>query len=110
MYKITNDEIRVDDSVNLDIPNVFSPNGDGVNDLFEVKSNHLDIFVNRFIVYDRWGNNVFLQQNVQFSELLSWDGSYREKELNDGVFIYLLELTTNKGEAIIQAGDVTLVK
>jgi len=103
-------EIWVDDSVDLYIPNVFSPNGDGVNDFFDIKSNHFDIFVNRFMVFDRWGNNVYFQQNVQLSELLSWNGMFGEEEVNDGVFVYLLELTTKSGMHLSKAGDITVMK
>ena len=103
-------EIRVDDSVDLYIPNVFSPNGDGVNDFFEIKSNHFDISVNRFRVFDRWGNGVYSQENVLLSELLPWNGLFGDEEVNDGVFVYLLELTTKRGKKLSKAGDITVVK
>jgi len=102
-------EIRVDDTVDLYIPNVFSPNGDGINDFFNIKSNHKDISVNRFMIFDRWGNNVYFQQNVLLSELLSWNGLFGDKNAVDGVYVYLLELTTKSGKSIIKAGDVTLI-
>ncbi len=103
-------EIRVDKTVDIFIPNVFSPNGDGTNDNFTITSNYLDISVNRFLIFDRWGNNVFSQQNVILSELLPWNGFFGGKEASEGVYVYLLELTTKEGEQIIKAGDITLIK
>jgi len=103
-------EIRVENTIDIYIPNVISPNGDGINDIFEITSNHLDLTVNRFIIFDRWGNNVFSQQNVQISDLLPWDGKLGNKEVSDGVYVYLLTLTSKEGEPILKAGDITLIR
>jgi gliding motility-associated-like protein len=103
-------EIRVDKTVDIFIPNVFSPNGDGSNDFFKITSNYVDISVNRFMVFDRWGNNVYSQQNVKLSDLIPWNGMFGDKEVTEGVFVYLLELTTTEGEQIIKAGDITVIR
>ena len=103
-------EIRVDKTVDIHIPNIFSPNGDGINDNFTIISNYLDLPIHRFMIFDRWGNNVFYQGNVLLSNMLPWNGLFGNKEVNDGVYVYLVEYITEEGEHIIKAGDVTLIK
>jgi len=102
--------LKVDKTTYVYVPNVFSPNGDGINDVFEITSNYLDMTVNQFMIYDRWGNTVYSQQNKQLSDLLPWNGLFGDSEVSNGVYVYLLELTTKEGEPIIKAGDITLIK
>ncbi len=88
----------------LFIPNAFSPNNDGQNDVFAVKGNcfssfHLDIF-------DRWGEIIFTSDN----QLLGWDGTYKTKDLNSDVFVYKLIGELNDGGSITKEGSVTLIK
>ena len=79
----------------LDIPNVFTPNGDDNNDLFLaqdlIPSVHTQI---NFVVYNRFGQIVHAQSNYDYQNTL-WDGTTNtaeDKELNDGVYYYTLEL------------------
>ena len=79
----------------LEIPNVFTPNGDSNNDLFLGKglipSVHSQI---NFTVYNNWGQTVHTQTNYDYQNNL-WDGTtntFENKELNDGVYYYVLEL------------------
>jgi gliding motility-associated-like protein len=103
------DSISVNVSVDLakngiQIPNAFSPNGDGLNDCFGVK--FLGAISNlKLSVYDRWGNRVFYTTNPN----QCWDGRYRDKELATGVFIYQVTATTLCG-AITKKGTVTLIR
>ena len=82
----------------LQIPNVFSPNGDSNNDLFLggqlIPLIHSQI---NFTVYNRFGQIVHAQSNYDFQNNL-WDGTtntFENKELNDGVYYYTLELFNN---------------
>jgi gliding motility-associated-like protein len=90
------------------VPTVFSPNGDGLNDLFggiplcPVKSYLLQ-------VYNRWGQRVFVSEEPS----QKWDGSYKGKQLDPAVFYYMLEyIQTNTSLQIKRRlkGDITLVK
>ncbi|MFA4864167.1 MAG: gliding motility-associated C-terminal domain-containing protein, partial [Bacteroidales bacterium] len=66
----------------LKVYNVFTPNGDGVNDKYEIP--YLDRYIsNQFIVYNRWGEKVFEEANYSGS----WDGG----KLPDGVYFYILK-------------------
>ena len=103
-------EISVDNTTHVHVPNIFSPNGDGINDVFGITSNFPDITVNRFIIYDRWGNNVFSQHNKLLSDLDSWNGLYGNKEVSEGVYMYLFSITAKDGSSIIKAGDITIIR
>jgi gliding motility-associated-like protein len=78
------------------IPNSFSPNGDGANDLFMIygiKPEFLESF--HISVFDRWGERVFSAEQAGFA----WDGTYKGKLLDPGVFIYHLKF-------VLQGGDI----
>lgn len=88
----------------IQLPNAFTPNGDGLNDCFGVK--FLGQISNlKLAVYDRWGNRVFYTNNPS----QCWDGRYKDKELGTGVFIYHLSATTMCGD-IVRKGTVTLIR
>ncbi|MCC6410420.1 MAG: gliding motility-associated C-terminal domain-containing protein, partial [Saprospiraceae bacterium] len=103
--------VRVDDP-NIWAPNVISSgNQDGLNDNFlifaapgvvkEIKS---------LQVYDRWGNQLFLNENFQPNEeRLGWNGSFRGENMNPGVYVWWAEVELISGEKIILKGDVTIV-
>jgi len=69
--------------VELTIPNVFTPNGDGINDTFVILD--LDKYVaNSLVIYNRWGKSVFEQNDYMSGE---WDGD----NLGDGTYFYVLK-------------------
>jgi len=76
-------------SHNLEMPNAFTPNGDGYNDEFCL--NGLDDCVSEFVIfiYDRWGEKVFESTNPNFC----WDGVYKGKLLDSAVFVYFMKAT-----------------
>ena len=93
------------------IPNVFSPNGDGVNDVFYIQSNAEVIGVTVFRVFDRWGNAVFADFNFQPNDIThGWDGTFHEKEMNPAVYTYVAEVETTRGKPLVLTGDVTLIR
>ena len=86
----------------LFIPNVFTPNGDGKNDFFEIKGmDNPCIDINRLTIFNRWGKKVFEAVESQFR----WDGTTNEKRLADGVYFYVLE-----GDGFLKSGNVTLLR
>ena len=92
------------------IPNVFSPNGDGINDVFGVFPNEsMDIASITGSIFDRWGNLVFQSAAVPFL----WDGLFRNQELQPGVYAYNIVVEYNRDAKVVRkifTGDVTLVK
>lgn len=104
-------EIRVDSVADVYVPNIFSPNGDGNNDLFWVQGEDADLMIESLLIYDRWGNNVYTANNMLVGEdAQGWDGTYQGRPVNPGVYVYLLEMRTANGELLVKSGDITVVK
>ncbi len=103
--------LRVDKQREVYIPNAFSPNNDGINDLFMIFSNEKVRQINSFQVYDRWGEQVFLAQGFQPNDPdHGWDGTLDGKILNPAVFVYWAEIEFIDGVKQIYKGDVTLMR
>jgi gliding motility-associated-like protein len=88
------------------LPNVFSPNGDGKNDVFRmVTKGHQTI--KRFIIMNRWGKIVFDTAD----QYEGWDGSFNGEPQDIGTYQYYLKYEcADSGELMEMKGDVTLVK
>lgn len=92
------------------IPNVFSPNGDGSNDVFYIVPNEAGSNqIASMTIFDRWGNQLFRKENYINQIGQGWDGTYNGEELNPGVYVYVIEVLEND---VIKPfyGDVTIVK
>ncbi len=88
----------------LYIPNAFTPNGDGTNDVLYVRINQeLDRL--DFSIYNRWGQRVFSSDNID----VGWDGRYNGQLQSTDVFGYYLEIEC-AGETITKKGNITLVR
>lgn len=96
--------ITVNDFYDLFLPNIFSPNNDGNNDLFLVRGHSIKTM--NLIIYNRWGQKVF-ESSSQDS---GWDGTFNGQDVNSGVFVYYLTLENYSGEHIEQKGNITLVR
>lgn len=88
----------------LFIPTIFSPNGDGNNDLQCVLGNCISTM--KYSIYDRWGEKVFETE----TQSECWDGTFRGKELNSGVFAFKFYATLIDGTVVEESGNLTLVK
>jgi len=89
------------------IPNIFTPNGDGVNDFFYITSTALSRLDVR--IFDRWGNKVFESNSIDFK----WDGvnQFTKVPSPNGVFTYSIEYTTFASPAAkLAKGSATLVR
>ncbi|HZV71958.1 MAG TPA: gliding motility-associated C-terminal domain-containing protein [Saprospiraceae bacterium] len=104
--------IRVDRDPVLYIPNVFSPDHDGINDFFEITSDPLNVTsIDLVIIFDRWGGimsekaNLYNEGNIKL-----WDGNTPVGSVNPGVYVYLIKFTMADGTRRNAKGDVTVVK
>ncbi len=97
---------------NIYIPNVFSPNGDGINDRFQVfKNREADIQILNYMIFDRWGELVYEQKNIEFNSMANWwNGIMNGKNASLGVYVYLIEIECQNGELRQYTGEVTLIK
>ncbi len=86
------------------VPNAFSPNGDGKNDVLYVRGNAVDEM--EFIVVNRWGEKVFETRTTD----IGWDGTQNGKALPPDVFGYYLKLRCFDGRTVVQKGNITLLR
>jgi len=92
------------------IPNVFSPNGDGINDVFSISA-HEEIEIQNLdiSIFDRWGNLIFLSHEKDFA----WDGRFKNEDLMPGVYVYVMDVDyveEGKPHHRVFSGDVTLIR
>ncbi|MGE0568578.1 MAG: gliding motility-associated C-terminal domain-containing protein, partial [Bacteroidia bacterium] len=99
--------IRVDIPSKLEIPNVFTPNGDGTNDIFRLRASNLkEVYV---IIFDRWGNKVY--ETTSETGNFGWDGkNLSGKECADGTYFYIIKATGADGEEYEMKGNVSLYR
>jgi gliding motility-associated-like protein len=88
------------------VPNAFTPNGDGNNDVLRPLSTIVGD-IERFEVFDRWGKQVFFSSNLS----TGWDGTFNGQQLNGGVYVYFLEFPCPiDGSTVVVKGNVTLIR
>jgi gliding motility-associated-like protein len=104
--------VRVDRRLNIYIPNVFSPNADGVNDYFTLFPEQGKVSsIRRLAIFDRWGNQVFVRENFAPGiEPLGWDGTFRGEPMNPAVFVFYAQLELVDGSIEQVEGEVTLLR
>lgn len=100
-------KVQLDDRVW--VPNSFSPNGDNINDFFKVISVDPNWNISDFAIYDRWGNQLYYEQNTTISDHKGWDGTANSQKLNPGVFVYYIKLTNGNSDKTL-FGDVSLIR
>ncbi len=86
------------------IPNVFTPNGDGVNDVFLVYGNTIETM--RLVIYNQWGQELFITTDRQ----KGWDGVYKGNQSPAGRYSYALEVKVQSGNKITKAGSFNLIR
>jgi gliding motility-associated-like protein len=101
------DEVSVFVIEGLEIPNVFSPNGDGVNDFWEIRGteNFTDVYL---VIYDRSGQKVF--ESVNYNPLSFWNGTFRGKLMPTTTYFYTIELDRTSLNKQTLKGSVTLIR
>ncbi len=104
-------EIRVVDNP-IYVPNIFTPNNDGINEEFTILGDLSTIeTINTFSIYDRWGEQVFLRENIDPSQdEITWDGRCKDQTVKVGVYAYYLEYVSIRGELEQLVGNITVVR
>jgi len=102
------DTITVQKDCYMDIPNVFTPNGDGVNDYFFPRQ-FLTRGVTKFkmSVYNRWGQSIY---ETEVPDGRGWDGNFNDKPQPAGVYVYLIDVKFKDGQIEHHQGNVTLLR
>jgi gliding motility-associated-like protein len=95
---------------NVFVPNTFSPNADGSNDVFYPRG----IGINRtrvLRIFNRWGEIIFERQDFPVNNAMyGWDGTSRGIKANADVYIYQLEVYCQNGDILTSTGNVTLIR
>lgn len=89
----------------LQIPNAFTPNNDGLNDIFTIKTDP-QTRITWFEVFDRYGQRVYIQSGRD----ATWDGNLRGQPLDVGVYYYNLRVQCDDGRTSERKGDITLLR
>jgi len=97
-------EVKIEEVNNLYIPNVFSPNGDGYNDVLLVRGATLQNI--NFRIFNRWGEKVFETTDIT----KGWDGKQNGKPVDSGVYVYQLIYTDWQNVEEKKSGNVTLIR
>ncbi len=93
------------------IPNVFSPNGDNLNDYFTLYTDSDVKEISLLEIYTRWGELVFRKSNFDPNvPQEGWDGTFNGERLNPGVYVYRFEIVYGDGLVDNIAGDVTIIR
>ena len=95
------------------IPNIFSPNNDGVNDLFSIylSENSGVKYIISMQVFNRWGALLFEQSNFNPNNgTVGWNGNYNGSQLQSGTYVYKIIVGYEDGINQTVSGDITLVR
>lgn len=88
----------------LFVPNAFSPNGDGTNDIFLIKGASIKSF--KIEIFNRWGELIFESTDIENS----WDGTYRGVPVPEGVYAYMLNFRGFDNRLQVRQGNITLIR
>jgi gliding motility-associated-like protein len=91
------------DELTLIVPNVFTPNGDFFNELFQVKHNAVKTF--QASIFDRWGRFIYSWENVS----QGWNGFTQNEKAMDGTYFYIIRGTDIKDQPFEEKGSVLLI-
>jgi gliding motility-associated-like protein len=86
------------------MPNIFSPNNDGENDILSIRSNFLEKV--ELYIYNRWGQKVFETKDINHW----WDGKFNGTDLAPDVYGYYFKVQCVDGKTYAKKGNVTLIK
>jgi gliding motility-associated-like protein len=86
------------------MPNAFTPNGDGKNDVFRIPP-AISLKLKEFSIYDQWGTKVFSTENIS----TGWDGTINGKQQATGVYVYIIKGTNEKGSVFLK-GNFILIR
>src|SRR5690606_1210127 len=83
------------------LPDAFTPNGDGKNDLFPIISPTIQ-YVNSFMIYNRWGEQVYHGHGAP----VGWDGTWKGQAAEVGTYHYYIRYTCSDGSEYTKKGDL----
>lgn len=97
-------KIIVNNNKDLFIPTTFTPNNDGMNDVFRVRGNNFQ--VNELNIYDQWGTLIYQTDTSK----PTWDGTSNGEHVQNGTYVYRIYLTIKNNEEQVLTGAITVIK
>lgn len=101
----TEPETPATNNYEIFIPNAFTPNGDGINDIFNVEAN-FEPTTFEIAIYSRKGDLMFFNRDIK----LGWDGTYRGSACPAQIYSYIVKFTDPDGKTSTKRGQVTLIR
>jgi gliding motility-associated-like protein len=93
------------------VPNVFSPNGDNINDYFNLITDRSIEIIDELHIYDRWGNQLYEGKNFPPNGIEgAWNGTVGDQKAMPGVYVYLFIFRDKTGAGHKLSGDLTLIR
>lgn len=93
------------------LPRAFSPNNDGINDIFYIQSADPNVVIQELQIFDRWGNQLFFSAPGPANDpAFGWNGLFQDRPLNPAVYVYTVLIRYPDGTERLYRGDLTLVK
>ncbi len=103
--------VIVDKRPHIFIPNVFSPNDDGQDDILPVFGDQSVLIIREFEIFDRWGERVYRAVNFSPNNpYFGWDGNFNGEPMNPAVFVYYALVELIDGQVVLVKGDITLTR
>lgn len=96
--------VIIENNLEVYIPNAFSPNGDGNNDVFRIYGEGIKMIDLK--IFNRWGEKVY-ESNSQFA---GWDGTYKGQLQNPGVYVYEVKITYLDNKKIEKTGSISIIR
>ena len=92
----------------VSVPNTFTPNNDGFNDVFYPRGKGVRV-ISSFLIFNRWGNTVFERHNIPLDDAASgWDGKLNGADQPTGSYVYALQIVCDTGDIFALKGTVML--
>jgi gliding motility-associated-like protein len=88
------------------MPNAFTPNGDGINDAIKLYGDKGNIKFVSISVFNRWGERVFVSNDLDFA----WDGHYKGQMQEPGLYVYTLDVVFSDDHSVNKTGSISLIK
>ena len=102
--------VQVKERYEVYIPNTFTPNDDGKNDIFRAYTGANVKAIKTMLIADRWGELIYFENDLPLnSDAKAWDGTFKTQKLPPDVFVYYIEIEFINGKTKIFKGDVSLV-
>jgi gliding motility-associated-like protein len=96
--------VVIDPNYVIYVPNAFTPNGDGLNDIFQAKGFYITKFDMQ--IFDRWGEQIFTSNDIN----KGWDGTIKGKIIENSVYVWKVVVVDAKKKRHDLTGHVTLMK